>query len=171
MNNRQLSQLAYCDPLLAKEFQGVFAADELGVLHGMTSGCFIVNRDLKSQPGSHWNAFYLPSHGPVEYFCSYGLPPTPFQEFLENIPYKHYITSNVMLQSPISSVCGQYCLHFLHERVKGRSMDDILNAFTENNVYNDTLINNWIEEHFNVILPMYDEEFIHKQISRALTQL
>lgn len=173
MNNRQLSSLAHQDAILTRSFRGVFASDEVSQqLNRMkTPHCFIANTDPADQPGSHWIAFYCPVEGPLEYFCSYGLPPTTFfSQSLENSGY-HFCTMNTQqMQSTGSSVCGQYCLYYLHQRCRGKDMTTCLFPFGEDTYQNDRWVNRWVEERFQIDLDVYDTEFLKKQISRALVQ-
>lgn len=170
MNNRQLHLLAQQDPVLQRYFKGVFASDELVHFQCETPCCFIANVEPSQLPGSHWTAFYLPHNAPLEYFCSYGLPPTPFVSFLHGSGYECYTANVDRLQTLGSSVCGQYCLFYLHERSRGHSMSDILHVFDEDTLHNDSWVNDWVKTHFQVDLDVFDSDFLGKQISRALGQ-
>lgn len=84
---------------------------------------FIVNQDDSFSPGSHWTVVYFPYiDSLVEYFDSLGKRPSP--------PEDHdFIYNPITLQSPLSSICGHYCLLFVHYRTKlGFSMKQFVDS-------------------------------------------
>lgn len=168
MNNRELSRLAHSDDIVSKYFRGVFASDELMGQEWNLPCCFIANTDTRDQSGSHWTAFYLPVSGPLEYFCSYGLSPFAFITYLQQSGFSHITRNTDMLQSLDSVVCGQYCLYYLHQRCRGLTMDDALNAFGENRAKNDHWVNGWVERHYDIDLDVHNANFMHKQIARVM---
>lgn len=173
MNSRQLSYLAHQDPILSHSFRGVFAADEVSdqLSQEQTPHCFIANTDPSDQPGSHWTAFYCPVTGPLEYFCSYAVPPTTFFSLsLEQCDYNYCTINKDQLQSIWSSVCGQYCLYYLHQRCRGMNMTSCLQPFGEDMDRNDRWVNTWIEQRYEIDLNVYDTDFLKKQIARALVE-
>ena len=166
--------LTHRDPILSHYFRGVYASDKLsGLVEDQqwpkkTPYCFIANTDALNQPGEHWVAFYCPIKGPMEYFCSYALPPVKFWSFLEHSEYQNYEMNSYPVQSPTSSVCDQYCLYYLHQRCRGLDMNTCLLPFGTNTDQNDRWVNRWIEQRYGIHLDVYDTYFLKKQISRAL---
>lgn len=80
--------------------------------------CCIVNTDPSTKPGKHWVAFYLGPHGKLEFFDSYGRPPTHFNFPLASnlLDSSRFEYNTLALQADTTSVCGQYCLVFLFLR-------------------------------------------------------
>jgi hypothetical protein len=55
-----------------------------------------------------------------------------------------------MLQSPLSSVCGQYCIYFLHHRARGIPMSEMVKYFHSNLDDNDQYVYDVIGEHYKL---------------------
>lgn len=88
------------------------------IVHSLNAISCIVNTDPSSRPGQHWVAFFLAPHGKLEFFDSYGRPPTHFgfplnSQMLEPACFEY---NTLSLQADSTSVCGQYCLVFLFLR-------------------------------------------------------
>ena len=141
-----LTSDAFTRRLTCAVYDGVHAADQLHVpLHRPTA--LVINTDPSWKPGKHWVAVYIPIRGPWEYFDSYGEPPlSPFiRQWIDPHPY---IYNNKLLQSPVSDVCGQYCMYYLMHRARGQTMDAILSRFTNNADCNDADVRAWAVHHF-----------------------
>ena len=54
------------------------------------------------------------------------------------------------LQSVWSAVCGQYCIFYLSHRVRGHSMNKMVQLFTNNTLLNDTKVSQFVTNNFNV---------------------
>jgi len=87
--------------------------------------CFILNTDPYGQPGMHWlGFFYNCSTNTLEYFDSFGMPLASYAAVHAALDICNLsvvcIAVNVrgMLQSVVSTVCGQYCVVFLYWRVR-----------------------------------------------------
>ena len=84
--------------------------------------CFVLNTDPSTQKGTHWTACYV-TYSPhvaepqVEFFDSYGLPPSVYNF---NLP-STTISNSICLQADTSSVCGAYCILFLALRNSPRT--------------------------------------------------
>ena len=85
------------------------------------------------QTSGHWLAFYLVSPFQLEYFDSYGHHlssyPLILNYFASLFTNLNYTFSNNKLQSLTSSVCGDYCITFLHLRIRNYSFSQIINLF------------------------------------------
>ena len=96
---------------------------------------------------------------------SYGL--TPSSTFLKVLGSRYRCNSN-FLQSPFSAVCRHYCLFFLLQHNHLTSMDAVLSFFGQNEYFvNDILVNNFVQEHFEVRLKMFDENWQLGQLTGA----
>ena len=102
---------------------GVFARDELPELfREIRPWCLFLNTDPKDQYGTHWLGRYALIAGGIELFNSFGLFPKIYSlDFLDPL---HLSWS---LQSPSSSVCGQYCIVYIYLRSRNNSLNDIVN--------------------------------------------
>lgn len=173
----QLNGLAKRCPVLKDIFVGVFPSDRIPDICSVKKRrayAFIVNLDRSGLQGSHWIALYLPKHrnGIAEYFDSYGRPPTK-SNFLRLLKkYRGYIYNNIMLQSPFSTVCGQYCLFYLCRRARMESSTTILRTFHNHDlVTNDIVVNRYVKRYFRTSLKLYDIPFIGRQIAVSLDNL
>ena len=164
MNTHQLNQLASSCLGIAPTFIGVFASDLLPDKVPRPSS-LIANLDSSEQAGSHWVCLYFPTRGLPEYMDSYGW--TPSSTFLKVLGSRYRCNSN-FLQSAFSAVCGQYCLFFLLQRNRLSSMDAALSFFGQNEHFlNDILVNSFVEEHFEVRLKMFDNNWQLGQLTRS----
>jgi len=99
-------------------YLGVFSADNIPIDHlanQKKTVYFILNSDPSSSPGTHWLACVKPPGSILEFFDSYGNPPSFYHlSFPSNLSILH---NQDPLQSVYSSVCGQYCIYFLYFRI------------------------------------------------------
>ena len=145
MNNIQL------ESYLKKYHAQVVCADDLPVLSiRLKNQIWIVNTDKCGGKGLHWVTFYCPKKGPLEFWDSLGYPPKYYHQRFQNIliasgsSYK-YICSR--LQAESSNVCGHYCIYFVLQRIKGRSMSDIVLDFNISYLYaNDQLVYDFVND-------------------------
>ena len=149
MNTLQIKQALESNRFTKKNFCGVFAADELPKSLDTFPCGFIANTDPSTKPGTHWVAFYFPSHEKGEFFDSYGHPPEHYKSFKF---YKPEIWNNRKIQSSWSEVCGQYCIFYLYHKSRGYSMSKIVNMFTNNTSLNDCNVACYVKKHFNVVI-------------------
>jgi hypothetical protein len=121
----------------------VISADEIPRYPVQKPNGLIANTDPSNLPGKHWVCFYLPKRGPVEFFDSLGHSPeyyhSLFRSFLiANGPI--YLHNIGRLQDYGSPYCGEYCLDFLMQRVKGVSYYSYIKQFGDNYAQNDSLV-------------------------------
>ena len=99
---------------------------------------FVCNTHSSDKPGQHWICMFFTNDGREEYFDSYGLPPRQ-REFV------YFLQSNCAtwnfndktFQSPLSNVCGQYCVVYLLHRCRGITAKTTVNSFGKDLVNND----------------------------------
>ena len=151
MNTEQLIECIGQDSCLKKYCLGVFAENELPKIDSYPS-CCIMNLDPNYMPGSHWTCVFFDVDKCAVYFDSYGdrANSKTIRKFV--LDHSHLVTYNdIMLQSMYSSVCGQYCLYFLHELSRGCGLWKILEKFSSDNVAsNDEKVGEWAANHFIV---------------------
>ena len=117
MYRRQIETVLKLEPATRKIFRGVYPIDRLP---RRTPGAYVISLDKHDEPGSHWVAV-VDDGKRVEYFDSYGLPPS-ITTFLG---YKA-VYSTVPLQPLYSNACGFYCIYYIIQRSLGNSMSEIL---------------------------------------------
>ena len=118
MNTYEIQKTVSRDKCLNKCFLGVFPSDKLPTIYTKPA-CFIANTDPSNEPGQHWVAMFFDRY--VEYFDSYGLePPEPFAR------YNPEILNTYCLQNIGSVVCGEYCIYYLHKRMRGAPLQTIV---------------------------------------------
>ena len=141
--NRNVVLLAL-DSITKNIVRNVVAKNELPTKIGACRTAFVCNTYDADKPGQHWIALYIDGdHG--EYFDSYGLPPlhTTFRKFRKD----HCVAwsyNNKTLQSPLSNVCGQYCIAYLLFRCRNVPMKTFANLFGTDLVANDCRVFDWI---------------------------
>lgn len=121
----------------------VVCADDLSVILEKRQ-FWIVNTDTCGGRGLHWVAFHFPPKGPIEVFNSLGNCPDYYHKRFQNILILNgYVDSRI--QSETSTLCGHYCIYFILQRLKGRSMNDIVPDFNVFNAHaNDRLVSGFI---------------------------
>jgi hypothetical protein len=85
--------------------------------------CFILNTHTHDKPGEHWLAFFYNCNtNMLEYFDSFGLELGAYASVHSSLDECNLLTltttvnTSGMLQSPYSTVCGQYCMMYLYWR-------------------------------------------------------
>lgn len=125
----------------------VVCADDLSVILKKRQ-FWIVNTDTCGGRGLHWVALHFPPKGPIELFDSLGNCPEYYQKRFQNIlifngPRYKYVDSRI--QSETSTLCGHYCIYFILQRFKGRSMNDIVHDLNVFNAHaNDRLVSDFV---------------------------
>ena len=117
MYKRQIEAILKIQPSTRKIFRGVFPIDRLPIRQ---PGAYVINLDKHDEPGSHW-VVVIDDGKRVEYFDSYGLPPS-LTSFLGD----KAVYSTVSLQPLYSNACGFYCVYYIIQRSLGIAMKDIL---------------------------------------------
>lgn len=92
---------------------------------------FIVNTHPCQKEGEHWIAIAILKDGTGEYFDSFGrkISVPEIQNYM-NVNCSRYHISNRMIQHPISTSCGVYCVDFIQHRSRGRDMNSFVRGFS-----------------------------------------
>ena len=148
MNNLSITKVLENDIDTKSSFKGVFASDTCP--RTLQRGrCYVINTDPVTFPGRHWVCVYVPQgKGSVEYFDSYGRPPTTVPGIANVLRNRNVIHNTKQIQSLYSDVCGHYCIYFLKQRCVGRSMHHIVNKFTDDPRRNDKYVERLIRPLF-----------------------
>ena len=131
MDAAELTILVNHDRTLSRTFQGVLAYDEIPNSVSSYPASYIINTDSKNERGEHWVAVYFETQAKAEIFDSYGLHPYGQIYLFAKRNASRVFYNKLWLQSPMSDVCGVYCIYFLYWRAHGRSLGAILNDFHE----------------------------------------
>lgn len=137
MNTSQLECYIKCDSVLNEDVLGVYASNRLPRQRINQASGLIVNTDVYSQPGQHWCAIYNDGKGRIEFFDSYGRPPERNSHHIKSWIHERANSCSFnrkQLQSNHSSVCGFYCILYLHQRLRGISLDDFVETFDSSNL-------------------------------------
>ena len=121
----------------------VVAKDTLLEVVSTYPSAFVCNTHDSDQPREHWVAMYVDEIG--DYFDPYGQKPK-HAEF-KNVMNEHcsqWSSNDHILQSPISTVCGQYCVAFLMFRCRNISMHAFARLFTSDLIANDCRVHDWL---------------------------
>ena len=125
--NKPLSNydlLDWVKQLGINHFRGVFSKDVLPK-QIRNKECGIVNLDNHIGPGTHWVA-YRNINRFCEYFDSFGLMmPSEVKKYMTTSG-KQLEYSGDEIQERDSVLCGYWCLYYLLERQKGRSILDVI---------------------------------------------
>ena len=106
-----------------KHFRDIFSRNALPKKIGKE--CGIINLDDIQGPGTHW-VCYRNLDSFVEYFDTFGLiMPHEVYHYLASSG-KRQIYSQDEIQNRDSVLCGYWCLYYLNERQKGKSVLDII---------------------------------------------
>ena len=122
----------------------VTCADELPTLVKKSPRWYVVNTDRCGNPGRQWTVFYFPQRGPADFFDSLGNLTEHYHRrfkdvFMANGPRYLYLKNR--LQALDSEPCGQYCIYYVQQRSRGRTMEDIFRDFRINRyVQNDAFL-------------------------------
>lgn len=142
MNTDQIQCCIECDPLLRENVIGVFASDRLPNQEFQRPYGLIVNTDTHSKPGRHWCSIYSDKRGHIEFFDSYGKSPkdnsVTISQWINN-KAKTITFNRNKLQSDQSSLCGQYCILYLRQRLLGNTLEQFINVFDTSNVEENDL--------------------------------
>ena len=138
-------------------FKGTFALNQMPYVYTLVAPfAMIINTDPLFREGDHWIAIYCPKpNAPVEFFDTRGFPVNEsYYNHVLSVLVAHFSTVyNVYpIQSPCSTVCGEFCIAFLYFRICGVSFDDFLNMFSVVNLrYNDRWVYNFVHKHFDIL--------------------
>lgn len=120
-----------------KFFKGVFPSNHLPCLPPHRDQGFIVNTDPCRYPGQHWVAVVILKDSTGEYFDSFARPiPPSIRSYLSSHTHK-YTCSSKMIQHPLATSCGQYCIEFIKHRTKGGSLSSFEEGFSSDLIANE----------------------------------
>ena len=149
MNAGRLRRIIEGDLHLSLNVTGIFAVDTLPNTSLKPCQGIIANTDIWGGEGLHWVVLYRSPCGRCEFFDSFGRMPQHYDERFENFAScdsKDVIYNQLSLQQGDSNQCGAYCIYYLYHRCRGHNMDDILSHFSKNRVWNDMIVNSFVDK-------------------------
>ena len=109
----------------------------------------MLNSDPSSSPGTHWLACVKAPGSVLEFFDSYGHPPSFYHfSFPSNLSILY---NHDPLQSVYSSVCGHYCIYFLYFRIFHKSSLKKISAHLRSSVKTRKLRDRYISNFVNIL--------------------
>ena len=174
MDSRQIDVVLKSDSIVtANNFLGVFPSGKIpSVSTEIYPCCAVVNTKPHDHPGEHWVCFLKTKTNQGIYFDSYGVPPYNLPEIAEVLDGCDSWTFNdISLQTPFSTVCGQYTIFALTHLCRGFSLKDIVQLLddTSDTYGNDALIFSYISNKYYDIL--YPNKLSIANTSAILTDL
>ncbi len=141
-----IRRILSADKRTRKSFRGVFASDQLPTSTS-TSSLYVLNTDPSTRSGEHWTVVYVDGKGQGEYFDSFGLPPAKeeFIMFLDNSSIRWTFNTKTV-QYMLSDACGYHCIFFAIHRCVGFNMNTVVNMYTNNLLYNDSIVKQFVCE-------------------------
>ena len=147
MNNIQLQSYISKDYFMRRMFGGILYIDEIPKYTADKTLIYIYNSLRSSSKQSeigHWTLILIhprEKDGVLfnNFFDSYGNRPQRTYRTYLNATGQEYITNLRRLQGPQMS-CGEHVLYYYYHRLRGYSMQDILNTFTGSLLHNDVKV-------------------------------
>ena len=163
MNTQQIEYILLHDPYVGSRFRGVYSWDKV---RRFESGMCVINTAPSSQTtGGHWIALNVGADE-AEYFDSYGgdVPKAIKRRWKK----KSWVSNPIPLQSPLSAVCGQYCIYYLIHRARGFTLPAITMEFVSDVDYNDQLVYDFVKNRYEFEdLKLLDTGGVFTQLAKA----
>ena len=127
--NFQIQKYYQSEPKL----NGVYSINNLTKIK---NGAYIINVDEYESIGTHWIALYVNAKN-VTYFDSFGVEhiPKEIRKFIRN----KNITNICRIQAHDSIMCGYFCIGFIDFMLKGKSLLEYTNLFSNEYKKNDKI--------------------------------
>lgn len=170
MNSNQIRHVLHHGKI-GQFHTGVYACDQL---HHVNSDQFaiVVNTDDSNHKGMHWLAIFKKRFCEVEFFDSFAMPISFYSPFIKSFVKrfsKRFLHNNIQLQSNYSNMCGQFCCFYILHRMRGWSLDSIINDFSFTNLArNDEKVYQFVQSNFHT---QYTSHKTYKNESEKLDVL
>ena len=140
METYHLSRLLARDPLMCH--YEVVAKDALPEVVSTYPSAFVCNTNDGDQPGEYWVAMYVDRSVTTSTVRTKAA--TRRVSNFMNERCSQWSPNDHILQSHISTVCGQYCVDFLMFRCRNISMHAFARLFTTDLIVNDCRVFDWL---------------------------
>ena len=168
MNTMEIDGACFSDSFLSPIFHGTWPIDKTNEI-SCENGAYIFNLSDSKSPGTHWVAVYV-WNGNLDFLYSFGnCAPTVLKRWGSN----YFWTENpYTLQSPITAVCGQYCIYFLTQRARNVSFDHLLRNFNYDADTNYIRVYKYVRDKFGLVQPpLINTEGVVLQVAHALVEI
>ncbi len=161
MNGGLIHEALERDATIRQYLVGVYSADMLPNME--FPGSYVVSIDNYGHPGQHWVAFFS-YDDKLDCFDSFGAHPASYNKHIEKWSEQVYnVLQNQELQSRDTTVCGQYCMFFITLRSYGYRYEDVMSAFSKDHLYNDKLVQKFVNKFFDLRTSLRDRLFMLEQ--------
>lgn len=169
MNTNEINYILFNNRSARRIYLGAFPCDKLPRI--LDRKCaIIINTDPHDKPGQHWTALFYNPRERLEYFDSYGQPPTStIKYFLRKIKLPIYY-NRTQIQKDLSTVCAQYCIFFVMMKAEGKQFEDIIAKF-DRIADDDKYIVKWLRKRFGIVSREVDKKYLNSRILRLLDHL
>ena len=153
MNTYEIQSILESDHFIKSFDPKVFALDEFKSQVKSTTkwGIFVVNDEPKTQSGNHWLLVFI-KPCEIAFIDSYGRSPEYFKlEKCLRAMRRNIIQNKIMIQDPLSNVCGAYCIFFAYHLARNRQLNDILYYFSNDLNDNDRMVYNFVNKNFSIM--------------------
>lgn len=162
----KIEQMLLSHPATKEYFIGVYPADQMPSNYPIPC-CFVANTDPANLPGQHWIAINCPINGSVEYFDSFGEPPTRFpliNKWLKATGQD--IKSNKKrVQEYFTVTCSAHVVVFLIFRYCGKTMHQITTMFSDPFTF-DGFVTEFVKKQFSLKqFNVIDDRTYNEQVS------
>ena len=136
MNGKEIVAILTNDSQSRRIFRGVYARDELPHTVCYCPSVYVINTDHSRGRGLHWVVVYIGLHNEVEYFDSFGIPPThpSINDFILRNTLQPLRFNTRLIQNIISIRCGEFCCYYVLMKSRGASMSRIVQVFDTDNL-------------------------------------
>ena len=161
MNADEITSALQSNGVTRHIFNGVCAADEVPIAFSVLPASCVVNTDTSDEPGQHWIALFQAKASVLEYFNWYGNDPAYHKlELHPLIASNRLVKQDYLIQSDLTTVCGQYAMFFVYNRCIGKSYSDILKLFSKDIYANDRMVQLFVNRTFQLKTPLTDVDFL-----------
>ena len=147
MNTLEICTALYENAVTRESFGNVCAYDELPLHQWTTPRYWVINTAPSWHSGKHWVVIYISQARNAEFFDTLGRRPEYYNQHLHDFISKYsmdYVHNGRRLQGRSDSSCGLHCIYYIYHRCLGNSMDAIVNNFTDDPHFNNTLVESFM---------------------------
>ena len=148
MNTRQLQCALDSDPAMKDYSRNVLALDQFQRANLSDKGIYVCNDQPSKKSGNHWFLIFIDPEK-IYFVDSFANEPKYYHvdEKLRTLK-KPIFTFSKMLQSPFSTLCGEYCIFFAYHLSRNFNLEYVIRFFTNDCVQNDQNVKDFIWRKF-----------------------
>ena len=141
MNTLELTCMLQSDPVISKFNPKVLAKDQFFEVNVERKyRIFIVNDQEQWKIGNQWLlVVILPQE--ITFFDSFARSPKHYamDKYLQKMK-RQVVVNEMVLQGPLSNVCGEFCMFFGYFLCRGWRLADILKYFNKDFTFNEKVV-------------------------------